>query len=113
MVEKRRGRRFLMTLPLTLASTEEPVEEPAQTRDVSSGGVYFEMGEAPEPGSRLEFVLTLPAEITLSSSSPVKVRCVGKVVRVERNPGRVGVAATIERYEFLRSGAIEADVPVV
>ena len=114
VVEKRRARRFLMALPLAMASPEEPVKQPVQTRDVSSGGVYFEMAEAPEPGSRLDFVLSLPTEIT--HSSPVKVRCIGKVVRVDRSSEqRVGVAATIERYEFLRSGAVgeKADIPVV
>ena len=115
MIEKRRARRFLLTLPLTLTSGEEPAKDAAQTHDVSSSGVYFELGEAPHPGSRLEFILTLPTEITLSS--PVKVRCVGKVIRVERAPGRrVGVAATIERYEFLRAGTgseEDADLPLV
>jgi len=90
-----------MTLPLVLAHGETN-DESAQTRDVSSGGVYFEMAEAPHPGSRLEFVLTLPAEITLTG--PVQIRCIGKVIRVDRGDGRqVGVAATIDRYEFLRA----------
>ena len=114
VMDKRRGRRFLLTLPLTLTSGAEVARQPVQTRDVSSGGVYFEIGEAPQAGSRLEFVLTLPTEITLSA--PVKVRCVGKVIRVDRSPGRrVGVAATIERYEFFRASTAseEGDLPVV
>jgi hypothetical protein len=90
-----------MALPVILAKAAES-EEMAQTRDVSSGGVYFEVSEAPAPGSRLEFVLTLPTEITLTG--PVQIRCVGKVVRVDHGMGRqVGVAATIDRYEFLRN----------
>jgi hypothetical protein len=90
-----------MALPVILAKPAEAVEM-AQTRDVSSGGVYFEVGEAPQPGSRLEFVLTLPTEITLTG--PVQIRCVGKVVRVDHGMGRqIGVAATIDRYEFLRN----------
>src|ERR1039457_809888 len=90
-----------MTLPVILSKAAES-EELAQTRDVSSGGVYFEIGEAPQPGSRLEFVLTLPTEITLTG--PVQIRCVGKVVRVDRGiGGQIGVAATTDRYEFLRN----------
>ena len=101
MVEKRRATRFPMALPVILSKPAES-EEMAQTRDVSSGGVYFEVGEAPQPGSRLEFVLTLPTEITLTG--PVQIRCVGKVVRVDHGMGRqIGVAATIDRYEFLRN----------
>jgi hypothetical protein len=57
--------RFPMALPVVLAQTDES-QENAQTRDVSSGGVYFEVAEAPTPGSRMEFVLTLPVEITLT-----------------------------------------------
>lgn len=87
-----------MTIPVALAQTEEPV----RTRDISSTGVYLEMAESPQPGSRLEFLLTLPTEITLTG--PVQIRCLGKVVRVDRGlDRRVGVAATIERYEFVRT----------
>ncbi len=92
-----------MTLPLSLAQIGETTE-PALTRDVSSGGVYFELQEPPQPGSQLEFILTLPVEITLTG--PVQIRCVGKVIRVDRGVGRqVGVAATIDRYEFVRTQA--------
>ncbi len=110
MVEKRRANRFPMALPLVLASSTATANEPAQTRDVSSGGVYFEMNEAPEPGHRLEFVLTLPSEITLAG--PVQIRCVGKVIRVDQGAGRqIGVAATIDRYEFLRTKEAEERTP--
>jgi PilZ domain len=75
-----------------------------ETRDVSSSGVYFEFGGPLEVGAALEFLLTLPEPIT--KSSPVRIRCIGKVVRVDKSPsvepGHVGVAATIERYEFVR-----------
>ena len=51
----------------------------------------------------MEFILTLPGEIT--QGQPVRVRCKGKVVRVDRAAAEgnaIGVAATIERYEFVR-----------
>ena len=108
MLEKRRAHRFPMTLPLVLARGES-TDESAKTRDVSSGGVYFEMDEAPQQGSRLEFVLTLPSEITLTG--PVQIRCIGKVIRVDRGSGHVGVAATIDRYEFLRSKDAAEKIP--
>jgi hypothetical protein len=99
VVEKRRAHRFPMTLPMLMARTEGS-EESVSTRDVSSGGVYFEVEEAPHAGSKLEFVITLPTEITMTG--PVQIRCIGKVVRVDRGSGQIGVAATIDRYEFLR-----------
>jgi hypothetical protein len=47
-------------------------------------------------------VMTLPNEITMAG--PVRVRCLGKVHRTEKqDSGRLGVVATIERYEFLRA----------
>jgi len=79
VVEKRRATRFPMALPVILAKPAE-AEEMAQTRDVSSGGVYFEVAEAPSPGSRLEFVLTLPAEITLTG--PVQIAVCGSPIKV-------------------------------
>ncbi|MNC98566.1 hypothetical protein D3C83_165750 [compost metagenome] len=75
-----------------------------ETRDVSSSGVYFDFSGPLEVGSAVEFLLTLPEPIT--KGSPVRIRCIGKVVRVDKalagSNGRLGVAATIERYEFVR-----------
>ena len=48
-------------------------------------------------------MLTLPAEITKGQA--VRVKCLGKVIRVDKgltSENSVGVAATIDRYEFLR-----------
>ena len=103
--EKRRAKRFPMRLPVAVkveqAKNDKQVVE---TRDVSSSGIYFEFGSPMEVGASLEFLLTLPEPIT--KGSPVRIRCVGKVVRVEKSPagniGQLGVAATIERYEFVR-----------
>ena len=72
------------------------------TRDISARGVYFDFSEKMEPGAELEFELNLPAE--LAAGRNVRIRCRGKIVRVEEagNDGNVRVAATIESYEFLR-----------
>lgn len=102
--DKRRARRFPMQLPVAVRIEEAKGEQrTVQTRDVSSSGVYFEIGSPLDVGSSLEFVLTLPEPIT--KGNPVRIKCIGKVVRVERAPrsgGHIGVAATIERYEFVR-----------
>jgi len=101
--EKRRAQRFPMTLPVSLRVEETGGEEPSTvaTKDVSSTGIYFEFDSALGIGTALEFVLTLPEEITKGSS--VRIKCMGKVVRVDSSSGEnVGIAATIERYEFLR-----------
>lgn len=100
--EQRRSQRFQLALPLTLVrSSRGEINRLGETRNVSSTGVYFVVGETVELGSLLEFVVTLPDEISMAG--PVQLVCRGKVTRVEQQEeSRVGVAATIERYEFLR-----------
>ena len=72
-----------------------------ETRNLSSTGVYFVVGETVELGSLLEFIITLPDEISMSG--PVRLMCKGKVTRVEQQEETlIGIAATIERYEFQR-----------
>src|ERR1700751_2450372 len=103
--EKRRAKRFPMRLPVAVKlDPAKNNKQVVETRDVSSSGVYFEFGGPLEVGTALEFLLPLPEPIT--KSSPVRIRGIGKIVRVEKAPpvpsGHVGVAATIERYEFVR-----------
>ena len=101
--DKRRARRFPMTLPVAVRAEEAIAEQATvSTRDISSSGVYFNFDSELQVGTTLEFVLTLPQETT--RGIPVQLKCMGKVVRVDRsaNAGSVGIAATIERYEFMR-----------
>ncbi|MBI4460148.1 MAG: PilZ domain-containing protein [Acidobacteria bacterium] len=99
--DKRRARRFPMKLPVIVRADEmSEGKAPSRTINISSTGIYFEFGSDVGIGSSLEFVLTLPEQIT--RAGPVQIRCMGKVVRVDRGNGGVGVAATIERYEFMR-----------
>ena len=77
-------------------------EAAAHTRDVSARGVCFYLDSPQlEKGSNIEFTLTLPPEITMTES--IRVRCRGKVVRVETAgaDGKAAIAAQIEKYEFL------------
>jgi len=90
-----------MKLPLSVKVPTEQgaAEATAETRDVSFRGLFFTVDSSLEPGTSIEFVLTLPKEITMAGD--VRIRCFGQVVRVEDKDGRRGVAARIERYEFL------------
>jgi hypothetical protein len=103
--ERRSSRRFTMSLPLMVRSNgpEGTVERHAETRDISFRGLYFLSESGYEPGNQIEFVLTLPKEITMAGD--VNIRCFGQVVRVEPHETKNGVAARIERYEFLPSAA--------
>ena len=99
--ERRTSRRFTMALPLTLRLRDSSglVEKRGETRDVSFRGLYFWTQEQLEAGIPIEFVLTLPKEIT--TTRDVNIRCFGRVIRVETERETRGVAARIERYEFL------------
>ena len=104
ITERRSARRFEIQLPLIVrwASGSAVGEALTESRDVSSRGVYFLSPKDIKHGSPIEIVMTLPHEVTLVG--PVNVRCLGRIQRTELQPGRkVGVAAAIERYEFLRS----------
>jgi hypothetical protein len=89
-----------MALPMTLRKTgSKGGEKKAETRDVSFRGLYFMTDNGVEVGSQIDFILTLPKQITLATD--VHIRCTGLVLRVEPHEGATGVAAQIERYEFL------------
>jgi hypothetical protein len=104
-VERRTARRFSMMLPLRVRFTsgETVQEQQGETRDVSFRGLYFTIEAALENDAPIEFVLTLPQQITLAGD--VHIRCYARVLRVEPNNGRRGVAARIDRYEFLPASA--------
>jgi PilZ domain len=101
-MEQRRTRRFQLELPLSITRAgAEPVAVPGFTMNISSAGVLFTSGAAPDLGGPIEYVITLTHE----GSQPVNLRCVGKVLRSEQNPEdrrAYQVAATLERYEFVR-----------
>jgi len=104
-VERRAARRFTMNLPMKVRFSAESgiLEKTGETRDVSFRGLYFVMEATVETGSPIEFVLTLPQQITLAGD--VHIRCYARVLRVDHNRGTPGIAARIERYEFLPASA--------
>src|SRR3979411_1641185 len=98
--ELRTTRRFNLRLPVEVKYAADSVKQAkAHTRDVSSRGICFYFDSQIQPGSDIEFTLTLPPEITLTES--IRVRCKGTVVRVDDGDGKVAVAAVIDEYEFL------------
>ena len=101
--DRREARRFNMTLPIRLLlQNSQPQELTGQTRDVSYRGLYFLAEANFKIGSAIDFVITLPQQVTRSND--VNIRCHGQVVRIEPTQnGRTGVAAKIDRYEFLHA----------
>jgi hypothetical protein len=99
--DKRSTRRFALRLPVSVRCGEPEEEHAAQTRDVSARGICFFVDTAVQAGSAIDFTLTLPPEITLTES--IRVRCKGRVLRVEGGSpaNKMAVAAVIDEYEFL------------
>ena len=99
--DKRATRRFALRLPVSVRYGENEEQHAAQTRDVSARGICFYIDSAIQAGSAIDFTLTLPPEITLTES--IRVRCKGRVVRVEGGgpASKMAVAAVIDEYEFL------------
>ncbi|HEY1660335.1 MAG TPA: PilZ domain-containing protein [Candidatus Sulfotelmatobacter sp.] len=105
-------RRFDMRLPAIIRlETTSDDEQAAQageiqteTQNVSARGVFFYLDRPVQSGTRCEVTLTFPPHITLTDA--VRVRFTARVIRSEAPlpSQRVGTAAVIEDYEFLRSG---------
>jgi hypothetical protein len=99
--DRREARRFTMTLPMRVLPREAKGSElSVHTRDVSYRGLYFLSDAKFDIGTEIEFVITLPEQVT--QSGDVNIRCQGQIVRVEpTGNGCMGIAAKIDRYEFL------------
>jgi len=104
-MEQRRTRRFKLQLPLAVTrSGADRVTAAGFTHNISSSGVLFTAERAPDLGGPIEYVITLNQD----GVQAVNLRCIGKVLRSERTAnGREDypayqVAATLERYEFVR-----------
>jgi PilZ domain len=100
--EKRSDRRFALDLPVTVKFLDNRSHEiTGHTRDVSSRGIFFYTDTEIHTGSPIEFVMTLPTEVT--QNTPLRVHCTGKVVRVDNPAGaEQGVAVAIQKYDFVR-----------
>jgi hypothetical protein len=102
-VERRTSQRFPLCLPV-VAKLPAGGEVWTQTRNLSSSGICFGASNGFAVGSALEFVLTLPTEVTFAE--PVRIVCSGRVVRVGKNEDGTAdvVAGIIDDYEFLVPG---------
>jgi hypothetical protein len=99
-IDRRSRQRVVANLPVRLRSTATNVELSAQTRDVSTNGVFLYTNTSMMQGSEVELVLILPPELT--SGEKYWVCCHARVLRVEQGPGEdFGVAAEIRRMDIL------------
>lgn len=82
--DQRSAERFDATMPVVVAGA------PGLTHNISAQGVYFETDAEQKVGALVNFTI----EYSLYGRKR-RLLCEGKVVRVERQGGRVGVAARL------------------
>ena len=99
-IDRRSRERVVTQLPVRVRSSPANAELSAQTRDVSTNGVFLYTESRMTEGSDVELVLILPPELT--SGEKCWVCCHARVLRVEQGPGKdFGVAAEIRRMDIL------------
>ena len=97
-MEQRKARRFDLKLPFELVrSGSAPLSQHTETKNLSSAGVLFQCEAELHIGEPVEYVITLPT--SPDAGELVRLHCIGKVVRFAR---KAEIAATLERYEFVR-----------
>lgn len=89
--DRRRMLRFRVALPVELEDGK------GITRDVSLSGVFFETDQSFSPSEAIRLVLVLEH---VHPGRPVRLHCEGRVVRVSRRDGKMGVAVAITSYGF-------------
>jgi len=105
--ERRAGRRYDLTLPIVVRVVSQERSEPChgRIRDISARGIYFITDEEFTPGAELEFTVALPVGIT--QGTEVSIHAHSRVLRAEErrddDTTRTGVAAVIERIEYIRA----------
>src|SRR5208337_3300930 len=93
--DRRRAARFQIAIPVELEGGT------GTTRDVSLSGVFFETEQSFAPGEEISLALLLER---VSPGRPVRLECEGRIVRVTRFDGRIGVAVAFSSYKFGSSG---------
>ena len=89
--ERRQAQRFHITVPVELSLGT------GITRDLSVCGVFVETTQAFVLGEEVQLTLALAH---FSPAQPVRLRCRGRVVRIELPRTGGGIAVAITAYQF-------------
>ena len=84
--ERRQAPRYAVEWPVELGVAN------GRTRDVSTSGVFFELDEPFVPGA--------PIRVSLALGGGSCLRCEGRIVRVERREGKLGIAVAVAAQRF-------------
>jgi hypothetical protein len=102
-LERRGAQRFEVHSPLAVHFEGRTV--PGFIQDLSGRGIFFYAETSLPEGAPVELTFTMPSEITLGESMPV--RCRGRVLRASSPQAgqRNGIAAQLASYQYLPSDA--------
>ena len=111
-VERRIGQRFALNVPVSLCELDRGTEGLGFTQDLSSRGAFLFTDMALAEGAEVQLTLIMPSEITLGEN--MRVRCRGRVLRIEKPlekkstectgkapETKIGVAVCLKGYEYL------------
>jgi PilZ domain len=93
--ERRASARHRIALPTALDDAQ------GATRDVSASGVFFTLHD--RSTRPLELQAPIRFRLTLEHADPrgpLRIGCEGHVVRVELGPEVIGMAVSIDTYDF-------------
>ena len=93
--EPRHSQRVNAEVPVRLVDRSSGV-----TRDVSPSGIYFVVTEKLQVGEQIRFSV----EFEDPSGGVLHLDCIGSVVRVEENEGKLGVAVALSESKLERRG---------
>ena len=97
-LERRAAQRFELHLPLSVHFEGSNVH--GFTQDLTGRGIFFYAETSLPEGAVVELTFTMPSEITLAESMPI--RCRGHVLRVSASGSqRHGFAVQLDSYEYL------------
>jgi hypothetical protein len=98
-LERRGAQRFELHSPLAVHFDGRTVT--GFTQDLSGRGIFFYAETSLRQGAVVELTFTMPSQITLGESMPV--RCRGRVLRSSAAPGaqRNGIAVQLDSYQYL------------
>ena len=91
-MERRISKRIALEVPLKAGAAT------AMLRDISATGVYFITSGTYQVGDKISFSLEMKHAVP---ERPLHLRFVGHVTRMECLGEKIGIAATIEKYNCL------------
>ena len=109
--ERRATSRYNLVLPVEISLALIPIAAISilvTTRDISTHGFYFNIAQKVTVGTKFEFSIALPIEIT--GPTQAYISGTARAVRVEEvgesHAGRSGVGARIEKYRISRVDSV-------